>query len=143
MLEYVRRDGSTDDRTKNGSGFRRNTTDRGLVLIALAEALGHLSTPCDVTVFLEPEYLVETFPTPWKQGWVDEWEKNGWKTSKGQEVKCADLWKNALPVLRRNFAVYKKTRGINPYKSWICSEINRASRGKINDCSISENSKPA
>ena len=143
VLESVRENGERDPRTIDNIAVRENVTDRDLVLEAIAESLGRLNTSCEVTVYLDPEYLVEVFPTPWQQGWVDEWEKNGWKTSKGADVKNADLWKKAAPVLRRNFVDYKKTSAMNSYRNWIYSEMKSALRRNYGDCGDSEKSEAA
>ena len=143
VLEYIRANGEPDSRTLHGIGIRQQTVDRALVLEAITEALGRLSKPCDVTIFLDPAYLAETIPTPWEQGWVDRWEANGWLTAQGQEVKNADLWKNALAVLRNNHAVFTKIQGYNSYKNWIYSQIDHAVRNSYAVLAESGNSEPA
>jgi len=50
----------------------------------------------DVIIFTDSNYV--------KMGlleWSKNWERNGWKTSKGEDVKNKDLWVHMLYLLRK------------------------------------------
>lgn len=34
-----------------------------------------------------------------KQNWLQKWEQNGWETSRGEEVKNNDLWKECVELI--------------------------------------------
>lgn len=54
----------------------------------MIEALGALKRPCQVTLFLDSQYVRKGI-TEWIQGW----KKKGWRTAAGQPVKNVELWK--------------------------------------------------
>ncbi len=62
-----------------------------LAVIAALEALkpGH----CEVTVYTDSKYVVESV----EKGWLFEWEKKGFKKKKNP-----DLWKRFLKVYRKH-----------------------------------------
>lgn len=58
------------------------------LLRAAISALWALNRSCLVDVYTTSEYIVE----PFRNGWINKWEKNDWKNAKGKEVRNADLW---------------------------------------------------
>ncbi|GKT24566.1 MULTISPECIES: ribonuclease HI [Comamonadaceae] len=69
-------------------GGELGTTNNRMELLAVIEALGALKRPCDVTLFLDSQYVRKGI-TEWIQGW----KKKGWRTAAGQPVKNVELWK--------------------------------------------------
>ncbi len=63
------------------------TTNNRMELLAVIEALGALKRPCDVTLFLDSEYVRKGITE-----WIHGWKAKGWKTASKQPVKNADLW---------------------------------------------------
>ena len=74
------------------SGAEKDTTNNRMELKAAVEALRLLKEPCQVDLYSDSAYLVNAF----SQGWIDGWQKNGWRTSKKEEVKNIDLWQELL-----------------------------------------------
>lgn len=64
-------------------------------LQALIDIIRILQKPCMVDVYTSLEYVIE----PFKQGWITNWEKNDWKTSKGKEVRNAGQWRELREAL--------------------------------------------
>lgn len=58
-------------------------------LEALIVAVGILNYPCMLNIYTSCEYIIE----PFKQGWIGNWEKNGWTNAKGNIVRNAEQWK--------------------------------------------------
>ncbi|GKT14381.1 ribonuclease HI [Acidovorax sp. SUPP2522] len=69
-------------------GGELGTTNNRMELLAVIEALGALKRPCEVTLFLDSQYVRKGI-TEWIQGW----KKKGWRTAAGQPVKNVELWK--------------------------------------------------
>ncbi|WCM86302.1 ribonuclease HI [Acidovorax sp. NCPPB 3576] len=69
-------------------GGELDTTNNRMELLAVIEALGALKRPCQVTLFLDSQYVRKGI-TEWIQGW----KKKGWRTAAGQPVKNVELWK--------------------------------------------------
>jgi ribonuclease HI len=63
------------------------TTNNRMELMAVIEALRALKRPCDVTLFLDSEYVRKGITE-----WVKGWRARGWKTASKQPVKNVDLW---------------------------------------------------
>jgi len=74
---------------KKISGYCANTTNNQMELTAAIEALKILKEPCEVDLYSDSAYLVNTF----LQGWIEKWKTNGWRTSTKEEVKNIDMWK--------------------------------------------------
>ena len=56
-------------------------------LTAVLSALRRLTVPCDVTLFSDSKYVVDSL-----RGYLINWVNNGWKTSQGKPVSNQDLW---------------------------------------------------
>lgn len=79
--------------TKELFGGERETTNNRMELTAVIEALRALKRPCDVTLFLDSEYVRKGITE-----WIYGWKAKGWKTSTKQPVKNVELWQ-ALDAL--------------------------------------------
>ncbi|ANY62796.1 ribonuclease HI [Comamonas aquatica] len=79
--------------TKELFGGERETTNNRMELTAVIEALRALKRPCDVTLFLDSEYVRKGITE-----WIHGWKAKGWKTSTKQPVKNVELWQ-ALDAL--------------------------------------------
>lgn len=76
------------EREKPIAGFEENTTNNKMELTAAIEALKSLKEPCEVELYSDSAYLINSF----LQGWLEKWKKNGWRTSGKDEVKNVELW---------------------------------------------------
>ena len=74
-------------------GFRRTTNNR-MELMAAIEALEALKQPCDVDLFSDSAYLVNSV----SKGWARKWQANGWRRSPGGIVPNWDLWQRLLDL---------------------------------------------
>ena len=79
------------------SGGEPETTNNRMELRAIIEALGCLREPCAVTVVTDSQYVANAF----RQGWVERWQRNGWRTAAKAPVKNQDLWQHLLGLLER------------------------------------------
>ncbi|HHF7365253.1 TPA: ribonuclease HI [Legionella bozemanae] len=69
-------------------GGEAHTTNNRMELMAAIKGLEALKRPCDVDLYTDSQYL--------RQGmtdWLANWKLNGWRNSKKEPVKNADLWK--------------------------------------------------
>lgn len=72
---------------KKMHGGEAHTTNNRMELLAAIKALQSLTRPCQVALYTDSQYL--------KKGmmeWLKGWKRNGWKNSKKEPVKNADLW---------------------------------------------------
>ena len=64
------------------------TTNNRMELMAVIEALTALKRPCQVSLFLDSEYVRKGITE-----WISGWKARGWRTAAKQPVKNVDLWK--------------------------------------------------
>ena len=63
------------------------TTNNRMELLAVIEAWGALKRPCQVTLYLDSEYVRKGITE-----WIVGWKARGWRTAARQPVKNVDLW---------------------------------------------------
>ena len=88
-----------DKKKKIISGNQKNTTNNRMELLAPIEALKTLQINSEIEIVTDSKYV--------KLGiteWINNWKKNGWKTSNKKEVKNIELWKE-LDSLVENFNI--------------------------------------
>lgn len=93
--------------TKELSGYVENTTNNRMELYAAIEALQALREPCMIDLYTDSAYLCNGF----SQGWVENWQRNGWKTSKKKAVENQDLWEKLIQLGEKHQVRYHKVKG--------------------------------
>lgn len=68
-------------------GGELGTTNNRMELTAVIEALGALKRPCQITLYLDSEYVRKGITE-----WIHGWKAKGWRTSTKQPVKNVELW---------------------------------------------------
>jgi ribonuclease HI len=96
------------DQEREVYGGESQTTNQRMELQAVIGALSSLKvTDWDVTIYSDSAYVVNAF----KQKWIDNWQKNGWKNSKKEAVANQDLWKELLILTGKNRVMMEKVKG--------------------------------
>ena len=95
------------DVKKEISGGERDTTNNKMELLAAIEALSLLKEPCDVELYSDSAYLINAF----KEGWIYNWQKNGWKTANKQDVKNRELWEKIYSFTKIHEIEWIKVKG--------------------------------
>jgi len=72
---------------KKISGSAPHTTNNRMELQAAIEGLTALTQGCTVDLYTDSQYLRQGMTT-----WLAQWKKKGWRNSKKEPVKNADLW---------------------------------------------------
>lgn len=105
------------------SGGEPATTNQRMELRAALEALRALRKPCRVRLHSDSAYLVNAF----RQRWLDNWQRNGWKTRAKTPVENRDLWEGLLEEASRHDVEWVKVRGHSgdPLNE-RCDELARA-----------------
>lgn len=94
-------------REKAFSGFEPETTNNRMELTAVLEALRALKEPCEVDIYTDSAYIHNAF----KKGWIERWQRNGWKTAAKQLVENQDLWMGILEASAVHRVRYNKVKG--------------------------------
>ena len=95
------------DTKKEISGAEKNTTNNIMEMTAVIEALKMLKEPCDVTIYSDSAYVVNTF----EKGWLEKWKKNNWKTSGKDDVKNKELWETLDDLIQKHNVEFVKVKG--------------------------------
>jgi ribonuclease HI len=92
---------------KEISGGRKETTNNIMEITAVVEALKCLKVESDVQVYSDSAYTVNAF----KQGWIYNWLKNGWKTANKEPVKNKELWQELYALTKKHKVEFIKVKG--------------------------------
>ncbi len=68
-------------------GGEPSTTNNRMEMMAVIQALTALKKPCDVTLYLDSQYVLKGITE-----WIPGWKAKGWRTASKQPVKNVDLW---------------------------------------------------
>ena len=108
---------------KEMSGYMAGTTNNRMELFAAISGLGALKEPCNVNLFSDSNYLVQAF----NDHWIDNWKKNGWKTSGGGKVENQDLWFILSAQTQKHIVHFIKVKGHADHpENNRCDELARA-----------------
>jgi len=86
-----------EGKEKEISGSSKDTTNNIMELTAVVEALKALKYECEVEIFSDSAYVVNTF----EKGWIYNWQKNNWRTSNKEPVKNRELWEELYELTRK------------------------------------------
>lgn len=100
-------------------GYRQTTNNR-MELMAVIAALRILTRPCEVTLYSDSRYVVDSI----EKGWAKSWRARGWRKADKQPALNADLWALALDLLEKHKVrlVWVKGHASNPGNN-RCDEI--------------------
>ncbi len=68
-------------------GGEPSTTNNRMEMMAVIQALTALKKPCDITLYLDSQYVLKGITE-----WIPGWKAKGWRTAAKQPVKNVDLW---------------------------------------------------
>lgn len=89
------------------TGREEGATNNRMELRAALEALKALKEPCEVHLYTDSEYLARAFT----DGWLERWQRNGWKNAKRKPVENRDLWEVLLREVSRHRVFFHWVRG--------------------------------
>jgi len=105
VLEYIDTKGNLHTRELS-AGYKKTTNNRMEIMAAIA-GLEALNVACDVEIYSDSKYLVDTFNKDWISGWM----KKGWKRGKNEPVKNVDLWQRLLAVKKLHQVTFIWVKG--------------------------------
>ena len=79
---------------KEISGGDPATTNNRMELTGAIEALKLLKEPCDVTLYSDSQYLVDSIT----KGWAKSWQKRGWIKADKTPAKNPELFEKLLEL---------------------------------------------
>lgn len=113
---------------KEISGGKKDTTNNVMELTAVIEGLKLLKYPCEVELYSDSAYVVNSF----EQGWIYNWVKNNWKTAGKEPVKNQELWQELYNLTKIHKVKFNKVKGHsdNQYNN-RCDELARNAIEKV------------
>lgn len=91
---------------KKISGYSRRTTNNVMELTAVIKGLEILKEKCMIDVYTDSKYIVDSVTL-----WLENWIKNGWKTSTKKPVKNIDCWQIIVELKQHHDIKWHWVRG--------------------------------
>lgn len=88
------------------SGGEHNTSNNRMELTGAIKALEALTRPCEVDFYTDSQYLRKGITE-----WIENWRKNGWRTSAKKPVLNQDLWMRLYDLKQQHTIHWHWTRG--------------------------------
>jgi ribonuclease HI len=84
-------------------GYEDNTTNNQMELKAVIEALKFINTTDKLGLDSESQIIIHAdsaYVLGGIESWVENWEKNGWRTANKKSVLNQELWKEVIELVR-------------------------------------------
>ena len=94
---------------KELSGGEPQTTNNRMELTAAIVALEALKEPCEVTLYSDSKYMIDSIT----KGWAVSWRARGWKKGDKSPALNPDLWEKLLSLLEKHKVTFIWVRGHN------------------------------
>ena len=105
---------------KNIAKGYQNTTNNRMELLAVIEALNSLSKPCNIQLYSDSKYVIDSI----NQKWLDGWQAKNWKLNTKNPVKNIDLWKKYLLASKDHDIEFIWVKGHNANKyNELCDKL--------------------
>lgn len=105
ILQYTDANGMLHEKEMS-AGYKQTTNNR-MELLGVITGLEALKKPCEVEVISDSKYVTDAF----NQNWVENWIKNGWRTSTKKPVKNIDLWKRLILLVNTHTVTFTWVKG--------------------------------
>ena len=89
------------------AGSESHTTNNRMEMRAAIEALSAMKEPVHAVVHTDSAYLARAFT----EGWVNNWQRNGWRNAKKKPVENRDLWEQLVELDRTHRVEWVKVKG--------------------------------
>ena len=99
-------------REKEVSGGEASTTNNRMELLAAINGLKMLKESCEVTLYSDSKYLIDSV----EKGWVYSWQKNGWRKADKSPALNPDLWQELLSLLEKHTVSFVWVKGHNGHE---------------------------
>lgn len=120
---------------KELSGYDAYTTNNRMELLAAIEGLKALRFPCEVELYSDSSYIVNTF----NNDWIGDWKSNGWRNSSKEEAKNRDLWEQLDALCNIHKVNWIKVKG---HSDNVCNNrCDKLATGEIKKNSNKQNEK--
>ena len=116
----------TDDgQNRTIKGRKAFTTNNEMELTAAIMGLRALeemswTQGLPVVVHTDSKYVSDAF----LQGWIANWQRNGWRTAKKQPVANRELWEQLIPLVAEHSVIWQWVKGHSgDYWNELCDQV--------------------
>ena len=88
------------------NGGNNNTTNNKMELTAAIQALKYFKNSQKIKLFTDSKYVKDGI-----QSWIQNWKKNGWKTSTKKPVKNKELWMELDALITKHNIIWEWVKG--------------------------------
>lgn len=92
---------------KELTGGAAMTTNNRMEMQAVIEALRALKAPCHVELHSDSALIINAF----NKGWINGWQRRGWKKADKKPVENRDLWEEMLEAMEPHQVRWIKVKG--------------------------------
>lgn len=92
---------------KELSGGHPETTNNRMEMRAVIEGLKALNRRCHVKIHSDSALIINSFT----KGWIENWQKKGWKKSNKKPVENRELWEEMLKAAKPHRVSWIKVKG--------------------------------
>lgn len=109
-------------RKELSQGYKTTTNNR-MEVLAVIKGLEALKEPCEVTLYSDSKYVVDSVT----KGWVYNWKKRNWIKSDKKKALNIDLWERLLVLLEKHSVEFVWVKGhAENVENERCDELARA-----------------
>lgn len=91
---------------KELSGGDAQTTNNRMEMKAVIEALKALKKPCKVSIHSDSALIINAMT----KGWIQNWQKRGWRKADKKPVENKELWVDMLKVMNPHQITWVKVK---------------------------------
>lgn len=116
VIEAVDIEGNTVGTTE-GWSVEETTWNEG-ILMAFIKALSRMTRPCELHLYTQNKVILDLIDNN-----LYTWTKNGFKNSKGDKVRNAQLWESFARESEGHEVLPEE--GLHPYYHWMQDKLKR------------------
>lgn len=102
VIEFIDKQGKSHKRQQR-TRIEADTKNALHLKICIA-AMRVLLKPCDITVFIDCDYMANAC----RLGWLDKWQQDGWKKANGKPPANVEEWKQFYMLMQIHTATFEK-----------------------------------
>ena len=88
-------------------GGEAHTTNNRMEMMAVIEALKAMKKPCHVKIHSDSALIINAMT----KGWIENWQKKGWRKADKKPVENKDLWEAILLAMNTHKVSWIKVKG--------------------------------
>ncbi len=112
---------------KELSGGEANTTNNRMEMKAVIKALEAMKKPCHVKIHSDSALIINAMT----KGWIENWQKKGWKKADKKPVENRGLWEEMLKAMNGHTVEWIKV------KAHVGIELNE----RVDQLAVAESKK--